>query len=780
MRQKLCVTILLILLLSLNIQILSAQNTNQHPSIAPYNLEYLEEIRTIELPNAGWATDWSADGTFIATGGYGINIYTADTFELLLTFAEDADIRAIAWSSDNSQLISTSSDGTIHGWNAETGTELFKIETDTTTIDLIALSPENSKLVSSHDFYTLRVWDTLTSELLFELEPADNSVTGIYWSPDGSELFATDQDGKLYFWDASSGSLLEKYERASDITAIDRGSLRLVRRQNNTHVLNKETEDLILVVRHEDISGLSLSPDGSKYISKENSQIFVHDADTQAILYEFNTSRTTRYFVWSPDSSQLIASGDGTVRIWDVTTGEQLHVIEGYFILPLLNELSPDNTSFAFGASDNTVRVRDLNTGEQSLVLSGHTDEITSLNWSPSGEFIASGSVDGTVRVWNTTIGELVQVIDPMGRVSVVAWSPDGDLLATSVTDLTDLTYPYRIRIWDTTTWEQRYQLFRNDGTVENMAWTPDSSRVVSTSSPRESEGYVWNIRTQTRLRRFRHDRHTTQMALSPDGRTVAIGSGDDTIYLWDVDSGAPIIQLEGAIYPTNVTWSPQGTWVAAATGNSFFIWDIKSFEIIDTISSSSIAWSSDEQLLAYISGTNIFFRDIVNAQDLFILQNVVSQQVIFADNNTKLLIIDTESIQILSINDNGVDSDSDGFTDGYDRCPLLAGNFNGCPDNDEDGVLNTVDACPEDPGIVEMLGCPLPGTTSTFANLREGPGTNFPVVRSLSLGTEVEVIGRNAVGDWLLIRSDDIEAWIAVFLIEANLDTDRVPVIDL
>jgi hypothetical protein len=65
-------------------------------------------------------------------------------------------------------------------------------------------------------------------------------------------------------------------------------------------------------------------------------------------------------------------------------------------------------------------------------------------------------------------------------------------------------------------------------------------------------------------------------------------------------------------------------------------------------------------------------------------------------------------------------------------------------------------------------------------ANLRGGPGTNNPRVATAALGDTLAVTGRTAKGDWLQVSNDKVKnAWIAVFLVEADGDLSSVPVID-
>lgn len=64
--------------------------------------------------------------------------------------------------------------------------------------------------------------------------------------------------------------------------------------------------------------------------------------------------------------------------------------------------------------------------------LRGHDRKIRRLAWSPDGELLASPSSDATIRLWNTSNGQLVRpLVGHQGTVYCVAWSPGGELLAS-------------------------------------------------------------------------------------------------------------------------------------------------------------------------------------------------------------------------------------------------------------------------------------------------------------------------------------------------------------
>lgn len=288
------------------------------------------------------------------------------------------------------------------------------------------------------------------------------------------------------------------------------------------------------------------------------------------------------------DGKTLIsASGDKTVRVWDIASGKTIRILRGQ-IGPggegqiFAAALSPDNRWLAVGGAlnapnDRIIRLIDLLSGQVARLLQGHQNVILSLAFSADSRYLVSGSGDTTARIWDIASGQSLHTLNGhRDAIDAVAFSPDGRLAATGSYDhslklwdsatgkpLADLpghtdkvasvvftldgryllsgSFDQTIRLWDGQTGAAIKVLAEQDSGVVSMSVNTDGSKVVTgTGYGPGTTNNVFAIPSGERLASFSgHQNIVLATAISPDGKTAATGGGNNQeIYLWDIRTG--------------------------------------------------------------------------------------------------------------------------------------------------------------------------------------------------------------------------------------------------
>lgn len=200
--------------------------------------------------------------------------------------------------------------------------------------------------------------------------------------------------------------------------------------------------------------------------------------------------------------------------------------------------------------------------------LRGHDVPIGRIAWSPDGQLLASSSYDHTIRLWDLQTGTLYRELTGHRRsVKSVAWTPDGQRLASGSDDTT-------VRIWDVATGELQQTLPGHYDGVRAVAWSPDGQ--ILASGGEDTTIHLWTNQGTLKQTLAGHTRAINSLAWSPDGHLLASSADDATIRLWDRSREEAVRLLTGhAEMVSCVTWSLDGAHLASASlDHTIRIWN--------------------------------------------------------------------------------------------------------------------------------------------------------------------------------------------------------------
>lgn len=205
------------------------------------------------------------------------------------------------------------------------------------------------------------------------------------------------------------------------------------------------------------------------------------------------------------------------------------------------------------------------------IVIDGKSDRVRCLAYAPDGERLASAGNGSMVRIWEPWTGrELADFGFRTRYVNSLAFSTDGKALAVGGKDgLPKLLIDRTLRLASET-------VFGPDSSpaIMSMAFTPDGARLVTTARSRIAST-LWDVSLRPLARMTLYETGAESMALSPDGRTIALGAASGALLLWT--PGAAPVDLRhrmGTAAPPGLrelAIRPEAQWPVAARGASVF-----------------------------------------------------------------------------------------------------------------------------------------------------------------------------------------------------------------
>lgn len=407
----------------------------------------------------------------------------------------------------------------------------------------LAFAPDGQILASAGGDGFVRLWERKTGRELTRLAGHRGDVRCLAFSRDGKRLLSGGIDETLRLWDVATGKELRQ-----------------------------------LLTGKGWLEAVAVSPKGSRLAAvTADMHTYLWEADGDRALGSFSIAGSVSRLAFSQDGDALFLDepGEKDALVWAVMrrwpSGAVVRRIGPLSDFCLL----PDGRSCAVARYAGRPELFDIATGKATQVLKGESTDLESLALacSPDGQLLAVASRSGVVRTWNLRTGEPLRTIKEAGQlVHTLAFSPDNRTLAVAEID-------GRIALWDAVTGKPEQTPAGHRLGIVGVVAVGEATVTAS----RDGSLRWWDA-TGKQIRMVAID-ECASVAVSPDGRTLAVGTARGQVHLLEARTGEAIDVLKGhARDVTSLVFLGDGRLLSGSADRSIGLWDVAKPRQTETI----------------------------------------------------------------------------------------------------------------------------------------------------------------------------------------------------
>jgi len=542
----------------------------------------------------------------------------------------------------------------FHFWHRVNGDSVGVLRGHEQVVSSIVLSVDGKKLLSAGFDSTIREWSLDAKKELRRWTLPGCFIMAMARNPEGTHLAVEGGNRPMSaLLNLSNGNWLTNASSASPSIIFSPGGDKLVRGARMTLFETEgvvEITDLSLRVERvlEEAGGRAwFSPDGRFLVTGSwKNDLKIWTWPELSPVGRLADAGLVLGLAFSPDGRHIVSSSrDGRLILWDQATHKkvrELHTHDNTIIWSV--SYSPDGTRIASSGNDQTVRVWEAGTLAPQSVFRGHGSEVWAVIWSQDGRHLISGGKDTTIRIWNVN-PEKVE-LEFTNVVQNAVFSPDERLIAirqrhagVSVWELSTgrrlATVDGVAELGGFSSSESTLTLLKPDWTFQRLS--PDGNQVIETRRLQPIEGaftrrrlspdgrwlatgfsdgtiFVHDIKTSDSPRRLNgHQQMILSFQFSPDGRQMLSGSMDRTARLWNLETGRGTHVFTGhGMGVGSVSFSPDATKIATGSwDDTAHLWDSatgKELAVFGGHASSvhDVALAPDNRSMAVLGGDGL------------------------------------------------------------------------------------------------------------------------------------------------------------------------------
>jgi WD40 repeat protein/serine/threonine protein kinase len=472
---------------------------------------------------------------YIPTGPGDLRLWDARSGRELARTPPQSSLVRVAFSPDGKHLATGGARGHTKVWSVPDLREVAVLPHDDQRIVFaLAFSPDG-RLVTGTSDGLLRIWEWESQRLLAIWQGHPFSCDAATWSPDGKLLATGGRDEIVRLWNPTNQmevAVLKGHAgRVSGLAFSPDGQLLVSASEDKTlrsWQLAGQRPDLPRRWRGSPVhSELAVSPD-SRWIALHNENGAVELLSLPGLDSVVTLAGSRPAF--SPNSRWLVTVMTNQLHLFSVPDGRWQRSFEAHEEPEGNLAFAPDSVRFAMATTSGRILIWSV-TNSAPLLRVEATNRLEGLFFAAEArELVALHATDGLLEWFDTPTGKRTRaLVTGKGSVTSVALSPDGKWV------LIGETAP-RLRLVELES--GRVKLLPSDmGSAVSVAWSADGQTIAAGTF----EGFIklWNARTLREVALLRgHISLVTALEFNRDGRYLVSGSFDNTWRLWS----APLV----------------------------------------------------------------------------------------------------------------------------------------------------------------------------------------------------------------------------------------------